>query len=94
MVDEKGVVAGVRLQHVGRQIVPWTQLLGHDRAQAGKAHGRVGQVPGGRVVGGLGVVVLQGVEGTDNRQLVHVPGGLGQQLGNLYAGHVGGDGSE
>ena len=94
MVDEKGVVAGVRLQDVGRQIVPRTQFLGHDRPQAGKAHGRVGQVPGGRVVGGLGVVVLQGVEGTDDCQLVHVPGGFGQHLRNLNSGHVGGDGPE
>ena len=94
MVDEKGVVAGVRLQDVGRQVVPWTQFLGHNRPQAGKAHGRVGQMPGGRVVGGLGVIVLQGVEGTDNRQLVHVPGGFGQQLRYLNPGHVGGDGPE
>src|SRR5437764_2363465 len=44
-----------------------------------------------RIMVRYAVIVLLGVHGADNRQLVHVPGNLRQQFRHLDSGDVGGD---
>ena len=84
----------LRDHHVGWKVVPRPQLLGDDRTQAGKLQGRIGPVAGQGVVGALRVVVLLGVHGADNSQLVHVAGDPGKELRDLNAVGPGGNGIE
>ena len=79
----------VRRQSVGR-----SHLLGHDGPQAGKLHGRIVAVARDGVVDRLGMVVAERLDGTNQRQLVHPLGQPGQQLRDLDAVDVGGNGAE
>lgn len=77
-----------------RHFSPGSQFLGDDGRKAGELVGRVGAVPRQNIVVPLRMIVLLGMHGPNDGELVHVPGGQGQDLRDLDAVDVGGDGFE
>ena len=86
-----GVAVAENLDEV-RQVGPSAALiLGHDRADFGKADVGAGLVAGVHQVDAAGMIDLAGLHRADDGDLVHLLRHLRHQLANLRAGDVGRD---